>query len=212
VIGHGTSREEEDFTMETTMAATPKARLAIAAAPESSPVTARMTPPFACPPLHVVAEGPSANFRPTRRTTVRVPRKSEGVGSSLASLASIIESAPMPSLPDGVWTIIGRAWFFLAGTTMGIMLALALIAGSGAKRATPRATHAVVSATSARVLVIQRPTSASERGIGELAENDVVEEAPVAAPPVARRPAVVARRAPATNRGPSSKDLLSAGL
>ena len=100
---------------------------------------------------------------------------------------------------------------------MGILLALALIAGAGVKRRRTRHARAAVSTTSARVLVIQRPSTVAERGVGELAENDVVEESaqPVASPvpaPVVRRSVVAARRPGAAHRAPSTKDLLSAGL
>jgi hypothetical protein len=226
---HGTSREEGTFTMETTMAATPKAARARMAAesPLAFPVppppsnTARMMPAFAFPP----ANDPSGPTRaremgPTRRTTARVPRPSSGsLSDGLAGLASLVENVPLPVLPESAWTIIGRAWFFIAGTTMGIMLALALIALSGPKHGgamAAREGRVVTAQGTARVLVIQHAPTAAERGIGALAENDLDEVAPAsastpAAPPVVRRTAAVARRPAAGNRAPG-KDILSAGL
>jgi hypothetical protein len=116
--------------------------------------------------------------------------------------------------------MIAGAWFFIAGTTMGVILALALIAGSGPKRHMPRAVRAVSSNATAKVLVIQRAPSAAERGIGALAENDLDDVIPtpaaVAPAPVARRPmTTIARRPvapPARNANPVTKDLLNAGL
>jgi hypothetical protein len=157
-----------------------------------------------------------------RGTTVRVRKGGESV---LGLLARWIEKAPLPSLSNGAWTFIARAWFFVAGATVGILLAFALIAGSGQKKLHARQPHSVVTQGTARILVIQRPTMASERGVGELAENDLDEIAPPStstSPSTslspARRSLAVGRRAaaptaprtPSTNAG--AKDLLSAGL
>lgn len=219
--------------METTMAATPKARLATASAPSSRapidaydapaspaashpPNTARMLPSFALPPPND-PNGPTRarELPPTRRTTVRV-RRPGSFSDSLAGLASLVENAPLLELPDSAWTIIGRAWFFVAGTTMGILLALALIAVTVAKPPALREARTATTQGTARVLVVQRAVTAADRSVGALAENDLDEVAPPApapAPLVARRTAVVARRSAAAHR-PSSggKDILNAGL
>lgn len=217
--------------METTMAATPKARMATASAPSMAPAvepsgllafpvpppppnTARLLPAFAFPPPNDPC-GPTRaqEIRPARRATVRVPRRGGFVSDSLAALASLVEGAPLPMLPDTVWTAIGRAWFFIAGTTGGILLALALIAVGGSKHSPPRDGHVVTASGTARVLVVQRAPAAAERGIGQLAENDLDEVGQVAAPPAVRRtPVVVVRRSSAARRAPAGKDLLSAGL
>lgn len=203
--------------METTMAETPKARNAssgpLAFPVPAPPDTARMMPVFAFPPSN-------GQHGPTRRTTVRVPRRSGSLSDSLAGLASFVENAPMPTLPESVWSALGRAWFFIAGATMGILLALALIAVSGpsaAKRTPSREGRVGTAQGTARVLVVQRVPTAMERGIGPLAENDLDEVTPVSAPPlVARRTAVVARHplgATAPHRpATGGKDLLNAGL
>lgn len=212
--------------MEATMAATPKARLAAESplafpVPPASPHTERLMPAFAFPPPND-AFGPTRaqEMHPTRRTTARVPRRTSGsLTDGLAGLASIVENAPMPILPESAWTVIGRAWFFIAGTTAGILLAFALIAMSGPKQTPARVTHAVVAQGTARVLVVQRAPTVTERGIGALAQNDLDEVAPVAAPiaapapaPVARRTASIVRRPAAASRAPAGKDLLTAGL
>jgi hypothetical protein len=213
--------------METTMAATPKARLAAESplafpVPEAPPNTMRLMPAFAFPP----ANDPNAptraqEMRPTRRTTARVPgRRTGSLSDGLAGLASLVENAPLPVLSESAWTIIGRAWFFIAGTTIGIMLALALIAIGGPKHdgAMPAREGRVVTAQgTARVLVVQRAPTAAERGIGALAENDLDEVAPTSAStpapsPVVRRTASVVRRPAAANRAPAGKDPLNAGL
>lgn len=225
--------------MENTLAATPKARLATLSTPAPAlapllepepdalafPVpppanTARMMPTFAFPPLHDATNGPTRAepVRPTRQTTVRVrvPRGQSPVADALATLAAWIESAPLPALPDDAWTFIGRAWFFIAGTTMGVVLALALIAASGRKAAAPREAHGAVAEGAARVLVVQRAASAPERDLGELAANDVEEVTPPPhAPVVARRPVYAARRPVSASRSSQShvtKDILNAGL
>lgn len=211
--------------METTMAATPKARLATGSAPSSEdlvtdnsgllpfpvppppPNTARMMPAFAFPPANdpqgATRAQPMPPMRPTRRTTVRVPRRGgEGpLGDALAGLASFVENAPLPALPEEVWTAIGRAWFFMAGTTAGILLALALIAISGPKHALQREARTSAAQGTARVLVVERAPTAADRGIGQLAENDTVRPAPI-----------VARRSPGASRRAPGKDILSAGL
>lgn len=211
--------------METTMAATPKARLATVAAPAAEPSlhlafpvppppnTARLLPAFAFPPPND-PHGPTRaqDVRPTRRTTVRV-RRPGSLSDSLAGLASLVENAPLPSLPDSAWTVIGRAWFFIAGSTMGILLALALIAVTGAKPAPQREARAGAAEGTARVLVVQRAQTATERGVGALAENDLDEVAPVPAPPSpVRRTATVVRRHASAHRSTHGKDLLNAGL
>ena len=212
--------------MEATMAATPKARLAKESplafpVPPPSPNTERLMPVFAFPPPND-PHGPTRaqEMRPTRRTTARVPRRKTGsLSDGLAGIASFVENAPMPMLPESAWTVIGRAWFFIAGTTMGILLAFALIAMNGPKRSPMREAHAVVAQGTARVLVVQRAPTAAERGIGALAENDLDEVIPTPAPaavpapsPVVRRTASIVRRPAAASRAPAGKDLLSAGL
>lgn len=208
--------------METTMAATPKARLAAESPlafpvppPPPPPDTARMLPAFAFPPPND-AFGPTRPqpMWPTRRTTVRVPRRRGGglVADSLAALGDFIESAPMPMLPESVWTAIGRAWFFIAGTTAGILLALALIAIGGSKNSPAREGHVVTASGTARVLVVQRAPTAPDRGIGQLAENDIEEVAQAAPAPAIRRSPAVIRRPSTARRAPAGKDLLTAGL
>lgn len=162
--------------METTMAATPKARMG-------------------------------------RTTTMRMPRRGGFSSDSLAALAALVENAPLPMLPEIVWTAIGRAWFFIAGTTAGILLALAVIAISGPKHSPPREGHLVTASGTARVLVVQRAPIAADRGIGQLAENDLDEVGQAAPPPAVRRtPVVVVRRSRAARRASPGKDLLTAGL
>lgn len=215
--------------METTMAATPKARLATASASPSRPKldesgllafpvpppppTARMLPAFAFPPAND-PQGPTRaqEVRPTRRTTVRVPRQGSGpLSNALAELATFVENAPLPALPEQAWAFIGRAWFFVAGTTMGVLLALALVAIMGPKHAPPREARTATAEGTARVLVIQRASTAAERGMGALAENDIEDIAPP--PPPVRRTAVVVRRPAAGHRSASGgKDILNAGL
>lgn len=216
--------------METTMAATPKARLALESplafpVPPPPPNTERLMPVFAFPPAND-AFGPTRpqELNATRRTTARVPRRKTGsLSDGLAGLASFVENAPMPVLPESAWTIIGRAWFFIAGTTMGILLAFALIAMSGPKSTPSREAHSVVAQGTARVLVVQRAPTAAERAIGALAENDLDDLAPAPAPipAAAPSPAVVRRTATASisrrssaagNRAPAGKDILNAGL
>lgn len=205
--------------MEVTMAATPKARLRTESplafpVPPPPPNTERQMPVFAFPPANDPHGATRAQeMRPTRRTTARVPRRKTGsLSDGLAGLASFVENAPMPVLPESAWTIIGRAWFFIAGTTMGILLAFALIAMSGPKKTPAREAHSVVAQGTARVLVVQRAPTAPERGIGALAENDLDEGVPTPAPPpIVRRTAAVVRR-PTASRAPAGKDLLSAGL
>jgi hypothetical protein len=206
--------------MDLTMGATPKARLAA----ESSlpfpvpppPDTERMMPVFAFPPPND-PKGPTRaqEMPPTRRTTARVPGRRGSLSDSLAGLASFVENAPLPALPESVWRIIGRAWFFVAGATIGILLALVLIAVTGPKHAPPREGRIVTAEGTARVLVVQRAETAVERGLGPLAENDIDEVAPApASPPAARRAAIVARRGAAAPRRPAAggKDLLDTGL
>src|SRR5688500_6437216 len=155
--------------MELTTAATTKARRE-ADSPLAFPVpppprdTARMMPVFAFPPQND-PNGPTRaqelQPRPTRRTTVRVPRRNGSLSDSLAGLASFIENAPLPSLPESVWTFIGRAWFFIAGATAGIVLALVLIAITGPRVAHPRGARTATASGTARALVVQRaPTAA----------------------------------------------------
>lgn len=205
--------------MEMTMAATPKARreadspLAFPV-PPPPPNTARMLPAFAFPPTND-PNGPTRAqelvVRPTRRTTVRVPGRSGSLSDSLAGLASFVESVPLPSLPESAWTFIGRAWFFIAGTTAGILLALLLIAVTGPKATPARGARTATASGTARVLVVQRATTAPERGIGALAENDLDDVTPAPPPPPVRRTAAVVRR-PASPRTAANKDILSAGL
>jgi hypothetical protein len=169
--------------------------------------------PFAGPPPPMpimVHPGLSALSSRRRGTTIKVRR---GPTGSLATLAAWIESVPMPSIPDSAWTFIGRAWFFVAGTTMGILVALALIASSPTKAKVARQRNAVATQANARILVIQRPPMAAERTIGELAQNDVDEVAP-APPPLpapVRRPITVARR-PAAAPANGGGNILTAGL
>lgn len=214
------------------MAATPKARLAVGSAPSSAdlipddsgvlafpvppppPNTARMMPAFAFPPASD-PHGPTRAqpMHPTRRTTVRVPRPGgQGpLSDALAALASLVENAPLPALPDQVWTAIGRAWFFIAGTTAGILLALALIALAGPRHAPRREARAAAAPGTSRVLVVERAPTVGERGMGPLAENDIEEIAPAPAPPPPVRRTFV-RRPVAAHRAPAGKDILNAGL
>jgi hypothetical protein len=53
--------------------------------------------------------------------------------------------------PDTVWTLLGRAWFFIAGATAGILLAFALIAIVGTKRPSPRDGRIITSQANAVV-------------------------------------------------------------
>ena len=205
--------------MELTMAATPKARreadspLAFPV-PAPPPNTERMMPVFAFPPPND-PHGPTRAqaMRPTRRTTVRVPKRDGSLSDSLAGLASFIENAPLPSLPESAWTFIGRAWFFVAGTTAGILLALALIAMTGPKPTPARGARTATASGTARVLVVQRAPTAADRGIGALAENDLDDVVPTPAPaPPVRRTAAVVRRPAVNARATASKDILNAGL
>lgn len=148
--------------MESTLAATPKARLAA-----------------------MTAFAPPAELPPTVRTRMPAP------GPAFA----------LPELPESAWTILGRAWFFLAGTTMGVLFAAALIAIYARPIAPPAPVPGSSSSTSARVLVIEKPAAVAERDLGQ-------EAAP---PPPVKRVAVAARK-PSTRRHGSAADILSAGL
>jgi hypothetical protein len=179
--------------------------------------TARMMPAFAFPPMSDPNEATRAqDLRAARLPTVRVrPRRSSGpVSDVLANLASFVENVPLPSLPENVWSFIRHAWFFVAGTTMGVLLALALIAITGPRHANSmREARTATAAGTARVLVVQRADTANERGVGALAQNDVDDVTPSAPPVPMRRTVVVARRPATAHRTAThGKDILNAGL
>lgn len=69
-------------------------------------------------------------------------RLAASVGLVTAELPAMMRMAPpapasaspfdaLPALPDAAWTFLARAWFFIAGTTMGVLFALMLVAVFG---------------------------------------------------------------------------------
>lgn len=151
------------------------------------------------------------------------------VTSALASISRLLEHAGSPGLPDGFWRMLGASWYFVAGITLGVLVALVMTASASHKPrlvaspfkvvAAPSGARVVEAATNARVLVVDRPAAVAERGAVEANPEaqaaDEIEPAAIAEPPRApmlRRVAVVAPRKPAGGRMPSGADLLSAGL
>jgi len=219
------------------MAATPKARLATRDRELAFPIPRQATPArhqrqahFAFPPPVGVTptngiHGLAGRLEPDplrdtfrQKPTVKTRKLSASdATSSLELVASWVERAPLPALPDSVWTFLGRAWFFIAGTSLGVIFAFAVIAATAQKSPIASKHHARVVANdaSARALIIEKATMTTERTYGEMASNDdiAIEAAPSPIPTIRPRTAAIIRKpATTTRRASGNGDILNAGL
>lgn len=131
--------------MERTLAATPRARLA---------------PPAAwVEPLPMIVVTP--------RAPLPLPTTRRGSSPRTSGLELV-------ALPDEVWHFLSRAWFFVAGITMGVLLAACLVAVFGRPAHAARQANHVASGGGAAMLVVARPSVVLERALGEVAMTDAV--------------------------------------
>jgi hypothetical protein len=134
---------------------------------------------------------PVFTLPPTPRYTIALPCS---VTVRTRAPHGLVSAAP--ALPETFWTFLARAWFFLAGVTVGVLFAAALIAiaaqasppratagANGARAAAPQAAQAPMSTSvSARKLVVVRPPIAADRASGEARTGRAVRRRTAAAP------------------------------